>query len=547
MCVLVMVFATGAFTSCKEDTSGGEDPPVTVDDIVSVDATGTASLQLLTNDTNLTHEPLTVTIDDSPTVGSATVNSDNTVRLDLPSDFRGVTRFKYKLTNSVGGFSVSTAVVYVEVPAYRVLFAASSATQPAELYVSDFISATKLSSATSGNLRLTNAWHSEGGGLVVYERADPTQVTSSPEMFYVRTTPVGSPTRITQPSGRNFVDTAPVVISPDDQWIAFNTAPASSSGRGADLYVLDTSNASSPTAVGLSENVNPALTQWLSGGNLYFMSAPGNGNSRSIYRASSGSFDSPQRVSPLYPTADTNTRLDVSPDQTKILLGGSHNNQVGIFFIDPNDPTTERRLTTDIPAGAVLEPSYQISEDFTQVTYLWRMNGSSVARLSRVDIADSGTPRVVLETEINALNELSPDGQFALVTRGPGGSASDGTLFEVSLDRSTADVRIASNVSGGYYDDTNNRVFLFSRTLAPSVIARGDFDRAPSPLVRSNTSPGSLYVTPDKVRSTAIIEDTTAGLVQVNAASPGNTIRLTTLNLAQVGGSLLPTVILPAP
>ncbi len=35
------------------------------------------SIQVLSNDTNLTNEPLKVTIDESPTVGSATVNTDN--------------------------------------------------------------------------------------------------------------------------------------------------------------------------------------------------------------------------------------------------------------------------------------------------------------------------------------------------------------------------------------------------------------------------------------------------------------------------------------
>ena len=50
-----------------------------------------------------------------------------------------------------------TPVVYVDVPAYRVLFAGTTSSQPVELYISDFINATKLTSATSGNLRLTNA------------------------------------------------------------------------------------------------------------------------------------------------------------------------------------------------------------------------------------------------------------------------------------------------------------------------------------------------------------------------------------------------------
>jgi hypothetical protein len=138
LCAVVMVGATGAFKACKSDgpSSGGEDPPTTADDRFVVDPTATMSLAVLNNDTNLTHEPLTYTIEDSPTVGSAVFNSDHTVALTLPADFRGVTKFRYKVTNSVGGFSMSSAVVFVGVDAYRALFAAKDgAAGTYELYV----------------------------------------------------------------------------------------------------------------------------------------------------------------------------------------------------------------------------------------------------------------------------------------------------------------------------------------------------------------------------------------------------------------------------
>ncbi len=57
--------------------------------------------------------------------------------------------------------------------------------------------------------------------------------------------------------------------------------------------------------------------------------------------------------------------------------------------------------------------SYLINEDFTQVTYLWRSAvGVSNARLATADIADSGTPSIVQDADINQLNELSTDRQF---------------------------------------------------------------------------------------------------------------------------------------
>src|SRR5690242_2322952 len=96
LCAVVMVCTTGAFKACKSaPTSGGEDPPTTVDDRFVVPDTGTGSLAVLDNDSKLDqHTPLTYTISESPTVGSASFNDDHTVQLTVPAGFKGVTKFK---------------------------------------------------------------------------------------------------------------------------------------------------------------------------------------------------------------------------------------------------------------------------------------------------------------------------------------------------------------------------------------------------------------------------------------------------------------------
>jgi hypothetical protein len=548
LCVIVLVGATGAFKSCGgSPTSGGEDPPRTANDILQVTAAGATLLAVLSNDKNLVNEPLALTIDEAPFVGTASFNPDRTVRLDLPAAFRGVTRFKYKITNSLGGFSISTAVVFVDVPAYRVLFAAKSPTQAHELFVTDFISPVQISQATSGNLRLRNVWRSPSGAVISYERADPAQVASTTELFYVRTTPIAAPARIPQPAGRSFIGSTPVAISRDDRWIAFATAPATSTGQATNLYVLDANNAGSPIAVGLSANLLTSVTQW-SGDQpaLYFMSAPAGASGAAVYRASTGSFDAPQRVSPTYARGDTHSQVLVSPDQTRLVLVGTHAGQNGAYLVNPDSPNFERRLTSDMPAGAVIE-SFQINSDFSQLTYLWRLGVGANARLSVVPVAASGAPRIVLDADIESFTELRSDGAAALVTRGAGGPSSDGNLYEVSLDRSTADLRIASNVGGGVYDDTKDRVYVFSRTLAPAVIARSNFDGNVSPLVRNTTPPLALFVTPSSARSAAIIEDPTSGLVLVNAAVAGKTIKLSNLEVGSVSPTLLPAAIRASP
>jgi hypothetical protein len=300
--------------------------------------------------------------------------------------------------------------------------------------------------------------------------------------------------------------------------------------------------------VGSSANLLTSLTQWVgTQPTLYFMAAPGNFTGPAIYRATTGALDSPQRVSPVYASVDLQSQILVSPDETKLLIVGTHGGLDGAFLVDPANPNTERRLTTDMPANAIIE-SYEVNDAFSRLTYLWRVGTGATARLSVVDIAtNSGVPSTVLNANIASFNELRPDGLAALVTRSSNGPSTDGTLFEVTLDGSTDDVQVATNVSGGVYADTADRVYLFSRTLTPALIGRSDFNRTPTALVRSNTPALALFTTPSYEPSAAILEDPTSGLVLVNAAAAGKTLRLTNLQVGSVSPTLLPTIIDAAP
>jgi hypothetical protein len=300
--------------------------------------------------------------------------------------------------------------------------------------------------------------------------------------------------------------------------------------------------------VGSSAGVFPALTQWVgSEPTLYFMASAGNGHA--LYRVPASSPDAPQRISPIYSSADQEAQVLVAPDQTRVLIIGTHNGQNGAFFIDPNSPNIERRLTIDIPAGAAIE-AFRVDDERSRLTYLWRVTGSLTARLAFVDIEANGTPQIVLNGDVVGLSDLRPDGAAVLVTRGANGAGSDATLFEVMLDRSAED-QVATAVTGGVYDDTGDRVYLYSRTLTPSIVQRSDFGRTPTALVRSNTPPTALFVSPIFQPSAAIVEDTNLGpgLVLVNAAAPGKTLRLTDMQIAlgSTATTLYPTIIGAAP
>jgi hypothetical protein len=179
----------------------------------------------------------------------------------------------------------------------------------------------------------------------------------------------------------------------------------------------------------------------------------------------------------------------------------------------------------------------------SRLVYLWRAANGTTARISVVNIDANDTPQLVRQGDVVGLSDLRPDGLAALITRGPNGSGSDGTLYEVTLDGSAADVLIAPNVTGGVYADAD-RVYLYSRTLTPSVLQRGDFARTPTPLVRSTTPATALFVSPIFQPSAAILEDPTSGVVLVNASAPGKTLKLTDLQIGSVpSATLFPTII----
>jgi hypothetical protein len=498
---------------------------------------------VLANDTNLTHEPLTYTIEDSPSVGSAAFNSDHSVALSLPSGFKGVTKFRYKVTNSAGGFSISSVVVFVDVPAYRALFAARGSSGAYELYVSDFISPSKISNAATGTVRLQNMWKSKSGLLVAYERGDPARASTTTELFFVKPAANASPARFPLALGRAFISGATVAISDDSRWIAYPTDPVSGSGDPTNLYVLDSANPGSAVAVGSSRNTLTGFTQWIgTGPTLYFVASAGNLNGRALFRAGTGNLDAPERISPVYASTDQESQVLVSPDGARVLIVGTHGGQSGAFFIDPTTPNVERRLTFDMPAGAVLE-DWRTDEDVSRLVYLWRAANSATARISVVNIDANDTPQLVKQGDVVGLSDLRPDGLAALITRGLNGSGSDGTLYEVTLDGSAADVLIASNVTGGIYADAD-RVYLYSRTLTPSVLQRSDFARTPTPLVRSSTPAGALFVSPIFRPSAAILEDPTSGVVLVNASAPGKTLKFTDLQIGSIpSDTLFPTLI----
>ena len=121
------------------------------------------------------------------------MNPDSTVSLSaLPPGFKGVTRFKYRVTDSSAASSVATAAIFIGAEPFRLAFAADPAANGStEVFMSDFVAdATALTSATEGTMRLRGFAVSDNGATVAYRREDQT-TPSRVDLSFVRTNVAG--------------------------------------------------------------------------------------------------------------------------------------------------------------------------------------------------------------------------------------------------------------------------------------------------------------------------------------------------------------------
>ena len=93
-------------------------PPAASNTIVRNDAPGATAgaINVLANASDPDKDKLTVTLATPASVGTATVNSDGTVRISgLPGNFKGLTRFGYTVTDPSGKTASGAAAVFVGV------------------------------------------------------------------------------------------------------------------------------------------------------------------------------------------------------------------------------------------------------------------------------------------------------------------------------------------------------------------------------------------------------------------------------------------------
>lgn len=198
--------ASGTIGTVTIQIAATPDPPAAQNDFLTVTTASLANLNVLANDVEPDGEALTVVSIESPAeVGTATVNAGGSIAISgLPAGFRGITRFKYRIADPSNASSVGTAVVFVDVAPFRVIFAADEPGQDSpEVYITNLASPqVQLTSATVGaNLRLRTFLASNNGSTVVYRQRDQSQGNLPLGLSFVRTADPATQVPIQFPAG----------------------------------------------------------------------------------------------------------------------------------------------------------------------------------------------------------------------------------------------------------------------------------------------------------------------------------------------------------
>jgi hypothetical protein len=469
--------------------AGVNDPPVAANDVLRADGPQLNGIDVLGNDSDPDGEPLTVTIEQGPLVGTATVTSDRRVRIEgLPAGFRGLTRFRYRVSDSSSAAASANAAVFVGTDPFRVVFAGETGAAGApEVYMTDFVSPPwRATLATQGSLRLRGFVASNNGATVVYRREN----ASSTDLSFVRTTTsdatADQQVRIALPAGfmpavQSNVDQ--FAVSPDGQWIA-------TVARNGNDYSVFALNVTAPMSI---RDVTPGdvrfATQPKFSANsqrLYFLASdrePNDGR-KSLYRVDLGSSsNTPTVLSRPYQgmnPGDISTYA-VSADERRIAIEATRNSRLSAFFIDPASPGNEVLLNhalsfdeavigTTVGVEALRGGSTNLERvGYTTQRFLVGSIGAYVAEVSA-----SPNPRIVAGDGAR-VRAFRPDNDAMLYARPDGGDV----IHEAVID-STAPHEIVGPGSVGVPDATGNTVVL-RQTLPPNnypalaVAMRGSF------------------------------------------------------------------------
>lgn len=448
-------------------------PPAATNDVMRAEGAALNAINVLKNDSDPDGDTLTVSIEGTPLVGNASVNADSTVRLSgLPGDFKGVTRFSYRVTDTDGATSVASAAIFVGTDPFRVFFAQDVSGGGPEVFVNDLAADPRaVTTATAGTMRLKGFQVSDNGATVAYRREDSAAPTTT-DLSFLQTAASAAATKIALPAGATLTQDSQGAdqfrVSPDGKWIAL---VASLSGA-ASVYVLNVSTPSTLTNVSPSGGKSAArLTFSGNSQTLYFLaSGDASGANKSLYTVSLASPGTTVPVSALSSpnTADDVSDYAVSSDQTRVLLQANRSGRGGLYFVDARQLQTEVQVSHALAFGDVILAEGTVSAAPVQhVAYTVKpLVGASTTWVAAV----SATPNPHVVPGATQAIRLRPDDAGLLYAKG------NSQIWENILSGSTSD-QLVEGGSSAWYDSTGNIVLVQQLLPYPALVvaSRGSF------------------------------------------------------------------------
>ncbi|HEY3783740.1 MAG TPA: Ig-like domain-containing protein [Steroidobacteraceae bacterium] len=429
-------------------------------DNVAMRADGTAltKINVLASAHDPDGDPLTVTIAAPALVGSASVNADKSVSLTgLPSGFKGLTRFRFTVTDPSGATASANAAIFVGADPFRAAFAGdASGNDTPEVYLTDFAADPQaITMATQGDYRLAGFAVSVNGATIAYR----SMAASGSKLTFVQTSAADKQVDIALPSGMALIQDAQgkdqFQVSPDGQWIAL---VAGQSGASS-IYVL---NVSKPTVLSRVAPSGALFMSQLSFSNdsksLYFLSTSvASGANESLYLVELSDPGATALISAASTpgSSDAVLQYSVSQDQTRILEEASRHGAAGLFYIDPQDLQNEIQLTPTLLAGQFIPqttfnspPGIAVNASGTQVAY--SIQSLLGVNTYAANITANSNPQLVASSA-RAIG-FRPDGAALLYSGGA-------QVYESAV-RSGATGQLVGNGGAAWYDSTGNIVLL---------------------------------------------------------------------------------------
>lgn len=402
------------------------DPPAAQNDLLTATTASLANLNVLANDVDPDGDTPTVTIASPAEVGTATVNAGGSIAISgLPAGFRGVTRFQYRIADPSNASSIGTAVVFVDVEPFRVIFAADEPGQDSpEVFVTNLASApVQLTNVSVGaDIRLRTFVASNNGSTVAYRLRDQAQGNLPLGLSFLRTANPTTAVPIQLPAGMQLqpqvsqqLDT--YAASPDGQWIA-GIVTKEPPGTSAVFLV----NVADPTVIHTPTLPDVSFAQDLQFSSdsqfLYFLSSgASNGNTIALYRTAVATPDQSEQMSAAAPPAPGFARVFgyvLAPDQSRIMLVAERDGVTNLYYVSTANPRNEIRLNHALDPGDEIVADVPRFGPTPRVAYTTAPGGTGTHKTYIAEISATPNPRRLGSDEF-VIGDVRPDGQAVLL------------------------------------------------------------------------------------------------------------------------------------